>query len=58
MRETAEVGDSVGNPVTASDSDNDPLLYSLTDGVGRPYQQRHRHRPRTKTPLRTEMANP
>ena len=32
VRETAEVGDSVGNPVVASDTDNDPLLYSLTDG--------------------------
>ena len=29
VRETAKAGDSVGNAVTASDSDNDPLLYSL-----------------------------
>jgi hypothetical protein len=32
VRETAKVGDSVGNAVTASDADNDPLLYTLTDG--------------------------
>ena len=29
VRETAKAGSSVGNPVTASDSDNDPLLYDL-----------------------------
>ena len=34
VRETAKVGDSVGNAVTASDADNDPLLYTLTDGDG------------------------
>ena len=33
VRETAEVGDSVGNAVTASDSDNDPLLYTLSDST-------------------------
>ena len=32
VRETAKAGDSVGNAVTASDSDNDPLLYEL-EGV-------------------------
>ena len=32
VRETAKIGDSVGNAVTASDADNDPLLYTLTDG--------------------------
>ncbi len=32
VRETAKAGDSVGNAVTASDSDNDPLLYTLDGG--------------------------
>ena len=32
VKENAKVGSSVGNPVVASDADNDPLLYSLTDG--------------------------
>ena len=32
VKETAKVGSSVGNAVTATDSDNDPLLYRLTDG--------------------------
>ena len=32
MKETAKTGSSVGNAVTATDADNDPLLYSLTDG--------------------------
>ena len=32
MKETAKLGSSVGNAVTATDTDNDPLLYSLTDG--------------------------
>ena len=34
VKETAEVGSSVGNAVTATDADNDPLLYSLTTGDG------------------------
>ena len=34
VKETAKVGSSVGNAVTATDTDNDPLLYSLTDGDG------------------------
>ena len=34
VRETAKVGTSVGNAVTASDADNDPLLYGLLDGDG------------------------
>ena len=29
VRETAKAGSSIGNPVVASDTDNDPLLYSL-----------------------------
>ena len=33
VRETAKVGSSVGNAVTASDADNDPLLYGLLDGA-------------------------
>ena len=32
LKETAKVGSSVGNAVTATDADNDPLLYSLSDG--------------------------
>ena len=32
LKETAAPGSSVGNAVTATDSDNDPLLYSLSDG--------------------------
>ncbi len=32
VKETAKTGSSVGNAVTATDADNDPLLYSLTDG--------------------------
>ena len=32
VKETAKTGSSVGNAVTATDSDNDPLLYRLTDG--------------------------
>ena len=32
LKETAAPGSSVGNAVTATDADNDPLLYSLTDG--------------------------
>ena len=31
VRETAKVGSSIGNPVVATDSDNDPVLYSLAD---------------------------
>ena len=31
VRETAKVGSSIGNPVVATDDDNDPLLYSLAD---------------------------
>ena len=33
VKETAKVGSSVGNPVVASDADNDPLLYELLDGA-------------------------
>ena len=33
VRETAKGGSSVGNAVTASDADNDPLLYTLDDYV-------------------------
>ncbi len=36
VRETAKPGDSVGNPVTASDADNDPRLYKL-DGLAITY---------------------
>ena len=32
VKETAKTGSSVGNAVTATDADNDPLLYRLTDG--------------------------
>ena len=32
VKETAKDGASVGNSVVASDSDNDPLLYTLKDG--------------------------
>ena len=32
VKETAKIGSSVGNAVTATDADNDPLLYRLTDG--------------------------
>ena len=35
VKETAKAGSSVGNAVTATDADNDPLLYSLTDGDDR-----------------------
>ena len=31
VKETAKVGSSIGNPVVATDDDNDPLLYSLAD---------------------------
>ena len=31
VRETAKVGSSIGNPVVATDNDNDPVLYSLAD---------------------------
>ena len=30
VKETAKTGSSVGNAVTATDADNDPLLYTLT----------------------------
>ena len=30
VKETAKAGSSVGNAVTASDADNDPLIYRLT----------------------------
>ena len=33
LKETAKGGSSVGNAVTASDSDNDPLLYSMDGGA-------------------------
>ena len=32
VKETAKAGSSVGNAVTATDADNDPLLYSLDGG--------------------------
>ena len=35
--ETAKVGSSIGDPVAATDSDNDPLLYGLVD-YDDPYQ--------------------
>ena len=33
VSETAKIGDGVGTPVVATDADNDPLLYTLTDFV-------------------------
>ena len=34
VKETAKTGSSVGNAVTATDADNDPLLYTLGKVTG------------------------
>ena len=62
VRETAKVGDSVGNAVTASDADNDPLLYTLTDGDSDPATEGVQHENNeaggVDTSLMTWMALP
>ena len=52
VKETAETGSSVGNAVTATDADNDPLLYRLEDGDTDPATEGIQHaRTMTRRPV-------